>query len=630
VEEKSGEIMATENEEFEFRLRLEQENGKKTEPIYKTKEEGMSALAKAKAKQGVLAKKAGALQTATDVAAVPYHFANQLAFNAPRALSNTMMPGAGEAMARAGGIPAGLAGVAGGVLSPLNKFMLFQKAGLGAKALAGAAQGAIYSPNEDIVGLKQRSVQAGVGAALAPATKLVSDPIGRFLSTNVQKAERALRKAARIYREVLKPKQSEVRKIEIGRGRNIDDFYKLAAKEGLIIEPDVNGTINTETARGQLSEKVNALNKQLDDILATDTSKKFNLDDIARKAKVSINEKFKSAIERKSARKKIDEIIKAEKNDAKGNMVSGEQLNKIKEAMWGMGYNQLEPNTDVIARNIGHVIKDAIESGYSDKAIKELNKIRGDYLTLNSLLVNAHSRPINYGHMGKMVASGVGAIAGRHIPFVGPFIGSHIGKTAVEAAANPERVSRTAASLATKYSGPESKFMEFLRKTLNPTYGTMPRGMLRNPSGVIDGNPNLAPREGAVKNAPKTRPEDFDSAKAYVASKLKPSTMKLKDIDSSREWDMPDRYNQTVREMVESLVEGKGLPPIQVSSKGILQDGRHRLVAYKRFKELGGELEDIPVVIGEHTPGSEGYKAWKAQLESEWQKAHDAAKRGNK
>jgi hypothetical protein len=436
----------------------------KAEPMFKSEEEGRAATKKAEQELVGLKSKAGALQTATDVAAVPYHFINQLTANAPRALSNTMMKGAGEEMAASGGVPARLAGVAGGVLSPLNKFMLFQKAGLGAKALAGAAQGAIYSPNEDIVGIPQRATQAVVGGALGPATDLISRPVGRFLATNTEKASRAVGKASRLYREVLRPLQSEVRKIEIGYKKDINDYYKLAAKEGLIIEPDVDGTISTEAARGQLSVKVGALNKQLEDILATDATKRFDLDEIAKKAKIAIGEKFKSAIERKDARKKIDQIIGAEKSDAKGNMVSGTEVNRIKEAMWGMGYNAQEPSTDAIARKIGHVIKDEIESGYSDKAIKELNKTRGDYLSLNTLLTNAHGRKINYGHVGKMVASGAGAIAGRHIPLIGPFVGSHIGKTAIEAASNPERVSKAAANLATKYQGPESKFVEFLRK----------------------------------------------------------------------------------------------------------------------------------------------------------------------
>jgi hypothetical protein len=478
----------------------------KQEPIFKTEQEGRSASQVADKKMSSAVGKAELLQKATDVAAVPYHFLNQYAFNAPRAISNTIMPGAGEEIARSGGAAAKVAGVAGGVLSPLNKFMLFQKAGLGAKAVAGAAQGALYTPDQDIVGLKQRGIQAAVGGALGPATDLISRPVSRFLSTNAEKASRAVGKASKLYREVLRPKQSEVRKIEIGYKKDINDYYKLAAKEGLVIEPDVDGTISTEAARSQLSEKVGALNQQMDDILSTDTTKKFNLDDISAKAKVAINEKFKSAIERKAARKKIDEIIKAEKVDAKGNLVSGAEVNKIKEAMWGMGYNAQEPSTDIIARKIGHVIKEEIESGYADKAIKELNKTRGDYLTLNTLLVNAHGRKINYGHIGKMVASGAGAIAGRQIPIIGPFVGSHIGKTAIEAASNPERMSKMAASLAKKYQGPESKFMQFLRKNLITEVGSGSPPSLRSNRGEL----------GASRS-----PRDFATAEKYVASKMK-------------------------------------------------------------------------------------------------------------
>jgi hypothetical protein len=119
----------------------------------------------------------------------------------------------------------------------------------------------------------------------------------------------------------------------------------------------------------------------------------------------------------------------------------------------------------------------------------------------------------------------------------------------------------------------------------------------------------------SIKRVPseKTRPEDFATAEEYVASKLKPSTMKLKDIDSSREWDMPDEYNQTVNEMVDTLRSGGKLPPILVNENGILMDGRHRLTAYRR----AGIKENIPVVIGEYPPGSVQHKEWESQLTAE-------------
>ena len=73
--------------------------------------------------------------------------------------------------------------------------------------------------------------------------------------------------------------------------------------------------------------------------------------------------------------------------------------------------------------------------------------------------------------------------------------------------------------------------------------------------------------------------------------------MKLGQIDTSREWDMPDEYNDTVNSMVKNLREGKELPPIEVTKDGRLVNGRHRLTAYKRFKTIGTDNFEVPVKI---------------------------------
>lgn len=72
--------------------------------------------------------------------------------------------------------------------------------------------------------------------------------------------------------------------------------------------------------------------------------------------------------------------------------------------------------------------------------------------------------------------------------------------------------------------------------------------------------------------------------------------MKIKDINLMfQDMDFSAQGRADVREIMDSIVAGRQIPPILVSSSGYLQDGRHRLAAYKK---LG--YTEILVEIGNH------------------------------
>lgn len=72
--------------------------------------------------------------------------------------------------------------------------------------------------------------------------------------------------------------------------------------------------------------------------------------------------------------------------------------------------------------------------------------------------------------------------------------------------------------------------------------------------------------------------------------------MKIKDINLTfQDMDFGAQGHKDVREIMEAIKRGEEIPPILVSPSGYLQDGRHRLTA---FKNLG--YKTIEVVYGHH------------------------------
>lgn len=133
-------------------------------------------------------------QRGQDIATVGAHFGNQFLLNAPRALLNKAGIDFPENESTFGNVSAKGAGVAGAVLNPLSSIKAISALKAGTKlapkilqgARAGALQGAAYTPTEDPVGLGQRAVSAGIGAAVGG--------VGALASESIQKAVREIRK----------------------------------------------------------------------------------------------------------------------------------------------------------------------------------------------------------------------------------------------------------------------------------------------------------------------------------------------------------------------------------------------------------------------------------------------------
>lgn len=319
-------------------------------------------------------------------------------------------------------------------------------------------------------------------SARAPVSKAVS---GGVTSSSSQKLEK---QATDIYRDILRPTQGEVKNIEVKQGRDINKYYRLAAEEGLEIRKTSDNKLDTSSAVESLKPKIQQLHEELNALLSGDKSNKFDLSDVATKAKQSLKNTIKNADELSKAERDVDRYITAEIKRY-GKKVNAETMNNIKQGMWSVGYNQLRPTAKKTARQIGYIAKDQIEKAFVDNDIRALNSKSGDYLTLIDLLDNAQGRVIKGGRLGGYFARATGTIAGGlagqviPIPGFGPAVGAvaggEIGARIAAGLSDPVRRSLIASGKMQKaLAGKPSSFGKFRNPTLmiNPLENPLPVG----------------------------------------------------------------------------------------------------------------------------------------------------------
>lgn len=294
-------------------------------------------------------------------------------------------------------------------------------------------------------GIRQAGRMAGnpglVAAGSMPMTRAVTGKVAQGAKTAGRKLLKSSQKlsdeATAIYRDILRPTQGEVKKIEIVKGQDIDKYYRLAAKEGLPIGKEGN-QLRTLEAIDALRPKIDDIHTKLNAVLQSDTTKRFDLMDLADEVKRGLRETTKNADELAKAERTVNRSIAAEIK-RHGDMVDAKTLNEIKQGMWSVGYDQLRPTSQKVARRIGRTAKNTIEKAFPDENIRALNELSGDYNTLISLLENANGRVIKGGRLGGYAARSIGALAGLNIPIVGPIGGAVAANKAANMLYDPVR-----------------------------------------------------------------------------------------------------------------------------------------------------------------------------------------------
>lgn len=353
-----------------------------------------------------------------------------------------------------------------------------------------------------------------------------------------KESEKLANEAAAEFRTILRPSQGEIKNLEIRQGKNIDDYYRLAAEEKLPIKASPDKKLDTREAIEALKPKQQELHNILNAQLETNPSKQFDLLEAGNKAKEELAKTIKNATDLKSATKDVDEYI-ADSIERSGRFVSGKQLNDFKSGMWAAGYNMLKPTAQSTARKLGHIAKDMIEGAYDDLNIRELNNLSGRYATLSHLLENANGRVIQGGALGRLASQGIGAVAGSHIPIVGPIAGQFVGGKVSDMIYDPARRALKASAKASKAGIIEKSFKEAKEAGVKSLVEKQPKyPLLEAPKENIGAGTIEAPyRPMPYKNNPPSiksskqaagiyRPPEtyFGSAesKAAAAEKLNP------------------------------------------------------------------------------------------------------------
>lgn len=348
----------------------------------------------------------------------------------------------------------------------------------------------VEDPSKSALGVAKEAALGGAGGrALEVAGPVIAKAIPKIISKagdmlggkSTQEAfDNLINKHAQVYRTILNPHKGVIQKVEIKSGKDLDNTFKLAAKEGIIIDKDANNKLDTSGAVKQLQPKVDALNDQLEQVLSQNKNKTFDLNSLASKAKLKLNGQIKNALELKAAKAHVDDEIRAEierhgtviGKNADGSPiydphVDGPTLNQIKKGMWSKSYDPMAPNKNVVARQVGVAAKDAIEHMFPTHDVKGINQQLGQYYDLRNVLENAHGGIIQKGKVGRYAAQITGTIAGHATGVPGAEVGgAWIGGKASDFLNDPQRITEGLSSKLVKLSSKAAN-------DTNPIAGTM-------------------------------------------------------------------------------------------------------------------------------------------------------------
>ncbi len=329
-------------------------------------------------------------------------------------------------------------------------------------ASTGAQGGALNAATNEIAtdqGLNPTEIgkNAAIGGVLGGAIPAATE--GIKATANAFKAP-TIEDLGNEYRKILAPKKGDIKNVEIKSGKDINDSYQLAAKEGLIINKSADGKLDTTSAIDQLEAPKQEIEDQVSQSIASQPQKQFDVNDLRDEAKSRMRDLFKNDADYNDALKDVDREFDAIVKE-RGEKVDGSTLNEIKQGMWKKSYNQLSPTANNVARNVGNLLKTTIEDAYPEADIKELNSKIGDYVTLQQLLKNAHGNVVAKGKLGKYVVQGAGALAGHAlgvstgIPLVGEIAGVKLGGAINDYLTNPTRLTENLAKKASKLNLPQ-------------------------------------------------------------------------------------------------------------------------------------------------------------------------------
>jgi len=290
----------------------------------------------------------------------------------------------------------------------------------------------------------------GMGTAIGGTIPAAASSL-EFLNSLKRMRSGQIAEAIEDYRTVFKPTKSNLKKLEIKQGKNIDDVMLTLGEERVVPKLDRSGKLDVASEVDRLQD----VKYRIDSTLANsldDTIYRNDLNDIRSRAKARISDKNSPSFEpnAKIAREKMDNIDRLidEEIERYGRAsVSDKELHNIKNGMWTVGFDINNRTLSPAARNVGNIAKNTIQDNNPNLAIQQLNELSGRYADAVSFLEDAHGRTAASGKVGGWFAQLMGSyifdkILGNipGINLISRPIGAFIGRNYNDFINDPERI----------------------------------------------------------------------------------------------------------------------------------------------------------------------------------------------
>lgn len=323
----------------------------------------------------------------------------------------------------------------------------------------------------------------GLNVGFGKVTDKIADKFGKGVSTVTGKTEpnlKAQQKAIDDYASAIGIKKSfYTNEAKKAAGKSFKDprrTLETLVEDGIELQAKGEGgrnIFNTVGSIESLKSKTDALEDQLQAVIASKPQKRFNLNVIATKAKATIKGLGNvTASEKNKMIAKIDDIVDAErmangfkKGDvssiSRSAFIDGSKANQLKRGLYGMAnFEKQSTGSDTAVKTLANVIKDSIENLYKGvDDVAALNKEYGRALEQIDFLTSLNGQVVQGGRLPKLASRALGAAAGMATPIPLPgvkeYVGSEIGGKLHDVMTDPARLTRKAIGAYQKASGTE-------------------------------------------------------------------------------------------------------------------------------------------------------------------------------
>ncbi|MDD1443756.1 hypothetical protein MEO93_26095, partial [Dolichospermum sp. ST_sed3] len=325
----------------------------------------------------------------------------------------------------------------------------------GAKSASiGGGVGYIYDVSNKVLYSEEDYLKPGIGTLLGAGVP-IAGTAGKLSKASREAAKSGkLLEAIEEARTAINPLKSDIRRIEIKKGKEVDSVVNFILQEEIIPEVNLN-KLDTKRAVDTLQGRKTNVDAKLSSVL-DDVEKKNNLIEIREKAAKEITEQENNA---EILNKKLEDLdtLMNQEIARNGVMITDKKLHELKSGMWSIGYDINRQTKSPVAKKIGRIMKEQIELNNSDFNVKRMNELSGKYAESIALLEGVHGNVLQGGKLGNWFSRAMGGaimnnVIGR-VPVLGKFavfLGNYAGNKYSQFVNDPIRIMTQAIKKAKK------------------------------------------------------------------------------------------------------------------------------------------------------------------------------------